>query len=320
MSFTPDALNVVFLGCGAVAAAHSRTVRRHFPQIRCFYASRDRTRSAEYERRFRGAGSYPSYEAALADGLMDAVVIATPPATHFHLALQALQHDKDVIVEKPAALSASECALLAESAAATGRRVLVAENYRYKPLTRTLRAVLDSGAIGDVRLVQLNVLKRQETDGWRAGCGALLEGGVHWLHLLASLGPDIHDVRGFPVGSARSPERGMVVVGSYANGGVGVLAHSWETRSVLRGLGLSRIYGTEGSIAFESNGLVTVVRARRRWLFRCAGRDIGGYRAMFADFFSALRGGAETEMTLEQARRDLELVERAYASAALGPR
>lgn len=308
----PEPLSLAFLGCGAITAAHSATLRRVDPGVRRYYASRDRVRAAAYERRLGGAGSYGSYEAALADGLVDAVVVTTPPALHVPLALEALRHGKHVIVEKPVALRSADCAMLADAAVDAGRLVLVAENYRYKPLTRALRSLVDSGVIGELRLVQLNVLKRQESNGWRAVDAALFEGGVHWLHLLGSIGP-VRAVRGFRVGEAAGPERTTVVVAEYENGAVGTLAHSWETRSLLRGLALSRVYGAEGSIAFETNGLLTIAWGRRKQVVPCSARDIGGYRAMFADFLSAIRDGAEPQMTLEQARRDLELVEEALA-------
>jgi predicted dehydrogenase len=316
----PEPLNIVFLGCGAVTASHTLTLRRIGANARLFFASRDRARAREYERRLGGAGSYSSYEAALADGLIDVAVVATPPSLHIPLALEALRSDKDVIVEKPVALRAEDCALLEAASERAGRRVLVAENYSYKPLTVTLRNLLRSGAVGDLRLVQLNALKCQSSDGWRAdeascGGGALFEGGVHWLHLLASIGPPVLSVRGFGLGS-RDAERSMVVVAEYEGGAVATLAHSWETRAVLRGLALSRIYGSEGSIAFESNGLLTLSWGRRKRLIPCLTRDVGGHGAMFTDFLGALRNGTEPRMTLDQARRDLQLVEQAYATAA----
>src|SRR5262245_48923780 len=105
-------MNLVFLGCGAVTAAHSRRLQCVAPAARRFYASRDRAKAAEYERRLGGAGSYGSYEAALADGLIDVVVVATPPALHVPLARAALNEGKHVIVEKPVALRSADCAVL----------------------------------------------------------------------------------------------------------------------------------------------------------------------------------------------------------------
>lgn len=310
--------NLVFLGCGAVTAAHSRTLRRMGAPVRRFYASRSDPKAASFERRFRGSGSYGSYEAALADGRIDVAFVATPPSTHLDLALRALEAGKDVIVEKPAFLRASDFDRASEAARAAGRRVLVAENYGYKPLARVLREVLAAGDIGEVRFVALNAVKHQANGGWRGdpaetGGGALFEGGIHWIDLAAHLGPSVRGVRSCRSGESDSAERSCVVVLDYEGAGVGTLLHSWDVTSPLRGLRLSRIYGTAGSVAFESNGLFVAVYGRRTRLVLPDWRDISGTRAMFRDFLDALRTGREPLMTLARARRDTELVESAYA-------
>ena len=311
-------LNLVFLGCGAITAAHSRTFERMDAPVRRFYASRSEARAAAFERRFRGAGSYGSYEAALADGRTSVAFVATPPASHRELTLRALHSGKDVIVEKPAFLRAADFDAVEKAAREAGRRVLVAENYSYKPLARVLREVLAAGEIGSLRFVHLNAVKHQPGGGWRqdegqAGGGALFEGGIHWIDLAAHLGPRVRAARGFRACAGDGVERSSVVVLDYEGGGVGTLLHSWEIASPLRGLRLSHIYGTAGSIAFESNGLFVAVCGRRTRVLMPGLRDISGHRAMFRDFFDALRTGREPLMTLERARWDTELVEAACA-------
>jgi predicted dehydrogenase len=310
-------LNLVFLGCGGITAAHSRTLARLRAPVRRFYASRDGERAAAFERRWRGAGSYGSYEAALADGRIDVALVATPPASHLDLTLRALRAGKHVIVEKPAFLRAADFDAVAAEARAAGRQVLVAENYAYKPLLRVLREVLASGAIGELRFAHLSAVKRQDADGWRtdgdaAGGGALFEGGIHWIDLAAHLGPAVRGAHGFRAGNGPL-ERSSLVVLDYEGGAVGTLLHSWEIASPLRGLRLSRLYGTEGSVAFESNGLFVAVHGRRTRLLLPGLRDLTGHRAMFRDFLGALREGREPLMTLARARRDTEIVESACA-------
>lgn len=316
-------LNLVFLGCGRITTAHSRTLARFRDRVRCFYASRDHERAMAYERRFRGAGSFRSYGAALADGSMDVVLVATPPASHLELTRAALENGKHVIVEKPAFLRAGDFDAVKAAARAAGRQVLVAENYAYKPLASALRGLIAAGAVGDVRFMRVASVRHQETGGWRndrgqAGGGALFEGGVHWIDLLAHLGSPVRSVRAFRPGPADGRlERSLLVVLEYEDGAVGTLHHSWEVPSRLGGLGLSRIDGTAGTIRFESNGLFVLAGSR----LRLPGlRDILGHRAMFADFLAALRGDGEALMTLERARRDVELVEAAYRSLEGGPR
>lgn len=306
---------LAFLGCGAVVCQHSRTLSRLRDEVQCYYASRDPDRAAAYEKRFRGAGSFGSYAQALADGSIDVAFVATPPVAHLPLVREALRAGKHVIVEKPAFLRRrdyDEAAALMEE---TGRRVYVAENYAYKPLVRVLRELLAAGVIGDLRFVQVNALKRQRVGGWRAlpelaGGGALFEGGIHWIDLVANLGPAVRRARVVRAGDRHSPERSSLLVLEYEGGAVGTLAHSWEIDARLRGLQLSRLAGTLGSIVFESNGLFVVVSGPARPRLIVPGvRDIGGYEAMFQDFLSSMRTGAEPVMTLARARRDHELAE-----------
>jgi predicted dehydrogenase len=108
----------------------------------------------------------------------------------------------------------------------------------------------------------------------------------------------------------------MLVVVQYREGGVGTLAHSWEVPSPLHGLRVSRIYGTEGSAAFESNGILVIVTGARRRLVFPGLRDINGNRAMWTDFLDVIRTGREPVMTAARAQRGLELIETAYRTAA----
>ena len=318
---SPDRpLHLAFLGCGKIAVQHRRTLASVAPSVRCSFASRDDTRAAEYARRYRGTAHWGSYAAAIADRRVDAVVVTTPTAIHLELALDALRAGKDVIVEKPAFLRSADVAIVERVAAGVGRCVFVAENYCYKPLTRVLHGIVASGELGDIRFVAINALSRHTPGGWRdepvvAGGGALFEGGVHWMDFVAHLGLTVESVEGFRPGSADSLERSMLVVLRFREGAVGTLHHSWEIPSRLRGLQLSRIAATRGSVTFESNGLFVHVHGPgiSRWIFPGL-RDISGYRAMFTDFLGALGDGKGSGMTLARARRDLELVERAVGT------
>ena len=78
---------------------------------------------------------------------------------------------------------------------------------------------------------------------------------------------------------------------------------------------LSKIFGTKGSITLESNGIFIFVRGKK-WRFIFPGfSDIVGKKAMFKDFFHALRTGQEPQYNLALAKRDLEFIEKAYKTA-----
>lgn len=321
----PDrrAFGVAFLGCGAIARRHAKLIAHEHRTTCRYFASRDDAKADEVNRQLSGAGHFGSYEAALADERVDVAIITTPTMRHLDLTLAALAAGKDVIVEKPPFMRSADFDQVEAAERASGKRVFVAENYYYRPLVRTLREHITAGSIGEVRYLIVKALKDQKTAGWRddeamAGGGALFEGGIHWVNFMGGIGLSVTSVEGFRPGDTPAPtaaERSMLAVFRYAEGAVGTLFHAWDTPSLLKGLRLSRIYGTDGSIAFESNGLVMLVFGKRPRIIFPGFRDISGYKAMFADFFHAIRTGAEPEMTLARARRDLELVEAAYRTS-----
>src|SRR5690606_26822287 len=107
---------------------------------------------------------------------------------------------------------------------------------------------------------------------------------------------------------------------AYDNGAGGSLLYSREVPSLLRGLRVSKIYGRQGVITFESNGAFVLARGRGGPRFILPGvRDIRGYQAMYRDFAHAIRHGTVPEMSLERAIEDHRLMDQVYASLDAAP-
>ena len=109
--------------------------------------------------------------------------------------------------------------------------------------------------------------------------------------------------------------KSMMVAFRYDNDAVGALYYSREVPSLLRGLRLSKLFGRDGVITFESNGAFVVARGKElpRLLFP-GFRDIRGYQAMYRDFVGAVRDARAPEMSLERAIEDQQLMDQVYAS------
>jgi predicted dehydrogenase len=257
---------------------------------------------------------------------VEAVVIAVPPAFHRDLALEALAAGKHVLVEKPAFPRMEDYHAVAAARDAAGRVVIVGENDHYKPLAVRLRALVAEQAIGDMVFAHFTTIARRlkTADDWRndesmAGGDAFFEEGIHWLHIAGSLGPRITAIHGYrPSASREGPDRrakSMMVAFRYDNGAVGSLYYSREIPSLFKGLRLSKLYGREGIISFESNGLVLVARGRGlpRLIFP-GFLDIRGYKAMYRDFRRAIVTGGVPEMNLERAIDDQRLIDQVYAT------
>jgi predicted dehydrogenase len=105
--------------------------------------------------RLEGAGrQFPScstttrYQDLLDHPDIDAIAIATPAATHFALARQALSSGKDVLVEKPMTTTAADAEELIELADRHGRILAVDHTFVYTDAVRKIKELLDAGEIG----------------------------------------------------------------------------------------------------------------------------------------------------------------------------
>jgi predicted dehydrogenase len=87
--------------------------------------------------------------AAVADDL-DAVIIATPPSTHYALAAEALAAGLHVLVEKPLATSVIDAETLVDAAEAAGLTLMVGHTFEYNPAVRRLRDIVRSGVLGRI--------------------------------------------------------------------------------------------------------------------------------------------------------------------------
>ncbi len=321
----PSPLTLAFLGCGFITRVHSRQLGALGGAIRPRYASRDLAKAQAFQREFGGDAAYGSYEAALADPAVRAVVIAVPPLYHRDLTLAALSAGKHVLVEKPAFPVMADFETVRAARDQARRVVLVGENDHYKPLAVSLRRLLRAGHIGEMVFAHFTTIahRLKEAGDWRndehmAGGDAFFEEGIHWLHVAGSLGPRITSVRGYrPSISRDGPDRrakSMMVAFEYDNQAVGALYYSREVPSLFRGLRLSKLFGRLGVITFESNGVFVLTRGRGLPRLHFPGfRDIRGYQAMYRDLVASIDTGRAPEMSLERAIEDQRLMEQIYA-------
>lgn len=114
---------------------------------------RDARRLAQIGRQLPGTRLVAGYEDILADDAVDAIVIATPVATHFELAESALSSGKHVFVEKPLATSSVECQRLIELAESNDRRLMVGHVFVYNAAVRAIKGYIDRGELGEIYYV-----------------------------------------------------------------------------------------------------------------------------------------------------------------------
>ena len=134
------------------------------PNLARNIAANPRTRLAavvdlDADRRNYAAGLYPttritdSTREVLDNPEIDAVVIASPAATHYELARDALLADKHVLVEKPMASTESEVRKLAEFANGAEKVAMVGHTFVYNGAVLHLKRLIDEGSLGEPRYI-----------------------------------------------------------------------------------------------------------------------------------------------------------------------
>lgn len=87
------------------------------------------------------------------DPSIDAVVIATPVATHFDLAISALESGKHILIEKPMAKTPEEVEQIDALAKKNGLVAMVGHTFLYNAAVRYLKELIDSGKLGEIRYI-----------------------------------------------------------------------------------------------------------------------------------------------------------------------
>jgi predicted dehydrogenase len=126
---------------------------------------------------------------------LDFVDIATPPCDHAAIAHLALSRGLHVLCEKPLATSAHDAAAMLDHAVQSKRVIFPGHNYKHAPVIRAVRQVLDSGRLGEVKLVTLDTFRTTHAKGvsewkpdWRrvrkySGGGIAMDHGSHTFYL-----------------------------------------------------------------------------------------------------------------------------------------
>jgi predicted dehydrogenase len=145
-------ISIVHLGVGSRGRHWLGFIADHpdFTSIACVDGDQAALEAARASPGLENCKFLTSFEHAMQEVKADAVLIASPSFLHGQQALQALDAGLAVMVEKPFSLDLGEALAVVERARAVRRPVLVAENYRFFQAERTVRRLLDEGAVGQI--------------------------------------------------------------------------------------------------------------------------------------------------------------------------
>jgi scyllo-inositol 2-dehydrogenase (NADP+) len=148
--------------------------------------------------RYPNAKLYRSVEELCADKDLQLIVVNTPTHLHFEQAKLVLQSGKNIVIEKPFAVTVSEAEELTALAAANHLFISVYQNRRYDGDYAAVKEVVDKGLLGEIREVEIRY------DRYRPAFGGKLhkEGEMRGAGIIYDLSPHLVDqaiqLFGFP--------------------------------------------------------------------------------------------------------------------------
>jgi predicted dehydrogenase len=221
-------------------------------------------RAAEMARKYGAKRWYSAYPELLADPEVDAVTVATPDYLHTEVGIAAAQAGKDILMEKPLALTVEDCQAIIAAAEKAGVRLMVDFHNRWNPPFNVLKQRLEAGELGDPLLVnaRLNntIYVPTEMLRWAGRSATIWFTGSHLIDLVCWL-------VGSSVSRVYSVSRSKVLVArgiptpdffettmEFANGAVAFVENCWilpnSEPSVVDFK--MRLVGTQGSATVDT--------------------------------------------------------------------
>lgn len=238
------------LGAGGIAKKFSVGVQALADHELIAVGSRSLEKANQFADQYNIPHRHDSYEALVADPEVDAIYVATPHPMHKENTLLCLAHGKHVLCEKPFTINASEAKVIIDEARSRKLFLMEAMWTRFIPAVVEAKRLVDSGAIGEVRMINADF-------GYRAGFnpasrafdpalggGGLLDVGIYPLSLASMfLGRPNRIASLAEIGQTGVDEQSAVVLG-YPGGQLATIYSAVRTTTPQDAV----IMGTEGMI------------------------------------------------------------------------
>jgi predicted dehydrogenase/nucleoside-diphosphate-sugar epimerase len=341
-SMNPKRIRLAVIGCGAVTRNSLLPVLAGHERFELVaLVDRSLPRARELADAYGVSGVLDDI-AALSANEIDAVVLATPPAHHAPATLELLKRGLHVFVEKPMATTAADAEAMVAAARAAGLALGVGLYRRLLPVTRLLRALIDSEMLGrpvsvDIEeggeytwaLATLSVLTREGGGG-----GVLIDIGSHLLDQLMFLLPGAVSITRYADNARGGIETDCELTLSVATptGAVPVRVELSRTRQLrgsiqvvcergryelMRGDFTNlRVSGPHTSLADPVRGTTKPFTLTAHWDDE---REISGYKAFreeFDDWVRAIDSRGEPQLSGGSVVPVVRVIEDCYASPA----
>jgi predicted dehydrogenase len=333
--------NFGIIGAGLIADFHARAIG-DINNARLAGSFDTNPRHSKMLAEKYSAKAFESLDEMLADGLIDAVSIATPSGAHMEPALAAAKAGKHVLCEKPLEVTLERTDAMIDAHEKCGTVLGGIFQYRFDDAIAPLKEAIDSGRFGRITYVGVYVpwwrSDEYYEDSWHGtwkldGGGALMNQSIHMVDLLCYLMPPIDSVQAL-VATLGHPkietEDTAAAVVRFAGGALGIIygtTASWPGQ-----LKRFEISGTKGTVVYLEDSFTTWQfldeRPKDEQIRKQFGKVKGlgsvsdpaaisheNHKRNFQAFIDSLVTGGDSHIDGNEARKAVEVILAIYKSA-----
>ncbi len=330
-------ISFAIIGCGQIAQRHAKHINNYGRLVAvCDIIE---SKAVLLAKQFN-ASVYTQISTLLShEKNIDVIVICTPNGIHAEHAIQALNNKYHVLVEKPMALSVSDCKKMIEAANKNGRQLFTVVQNRFNPPVQAVRNALDKNAFGKISSIQLTCFWNRTADYYKDSWHGTknMDGGIlftqfsHFIDLLYWFFGDVKKVSAFTknadhVNSIEFEDCGVAIL-EFENGIIGTINFSVNSFDKNREGSLT-ILGEKGMVKIGGEYLNTIeyqqfASYQLENILDTAGvNDYGTYKGsmsnhdkVYENLIDTLQHGKPFYADSTEGLKTVEIIERIYKAA-----
>jgi predicted dehydrogenase len=286
--------------------------------------SREQDRADSFAKAHKIAKGYADLDALLADPKVDAVIVASPDATHEPQVIAAARAGNHILCEKPMSTTSASCKPMAEAVSKSGITFAMGYDNRFNAGLRRIKEMMDGGEIGAVRYAHAHLTTAvSDPTNWRAAgeqsrFWALSASGTHVIDIYRWYFGDPANVCGAfsaPVFKVEKDEIATVVF-DYP----GRMMADFTVGAVLPESSRIELHGDKGSIFGDK----VFGRSHKQAFITFNGKQFAvdqtdPFVLELRDFIDAITEKRAPLAGLEDGLRNVEIMDRAWESKSLHP-
>lgn len=329
-------IRFAIIGCGRIAERHAIHANHYGELVAVCDLLKEKADTLA--KKYLAKAFYQIEELLLQDLQLDVVVICTPNGLHATHCIQSLRAGFHVLVEKPMAITTSDCEAMMQVADAVGKQLFTVKQNRFNPPIAALKNAIDQNELGKLYSFQLSCFWNRPAEYYlNSWHGTHLDGGVlytqfsHFIDLIYWLFGEVKSVKAITKNFAHQDqidgEDAGVVIMELQSGAIGTINYSVnatyknvEGSLTIIAEHLTLKIGGEylNAIAYQQGDLIQLFNTKSEQPPNEYGSyqgSMSNHHKVYENLIQTLQQGMPYYATAHQAMKAVEIIELIYRSA-----